>query len=148
MNRCGAVGSISPWAVAGLLMAVCAFAGAAWVAFGGALHVAPLSCPSPPSQASLREQQEFVRLHLPDASDFELGHRDCDDSNAGYVEFTTKLAPAAARKAFLADDQCAAHAEEGDVGVKCTSGRFDVYLWFDPAQAGSTGTLDISDVRR
>lgn len=129
--------------MAGFIAAVCALLAAALVALGGAVVRAPGVCPSPPSQEVLREQQEFVRLHLPDASDFELGHRDCDSSNAGYVEFTTSLAPAAARKAFLADGRCALQADPVEPGVLCTSGHFDVYLTFDAGPAGFIGTLDM-----
>ena len=64
------------------------------------------TCPTP-TQGELETQATFVKAHLADVSDVELDTVDCDgggSSGTGFVDFTTALAPSAARDAFLANN--------------------------------------------
>jgi len=107
---------------------------ASWYAFTDVLDC------SPPSQGELETQRTFVEAHLSDARDFELGAADCDDNGAGYVYFTTGLAPAAAEAAFLADGSCSPYSHEvsGDRGVACTSDGVQVHLFFEAVDGKKT----------
>ena len=100
---------------------------------------------SPPSDAELKSQEAFVRAHVADASDIELGTADCDGYGHGYVSFTTRLTATSARDAVLADRSCSPDddAEEANA-VSCTSGKFEVYVVFEAAGTGkTTGELNM-----
>ena len=98
---------------------------------------------SPPTQGELETQQAFVQAHVSDASEFELVAADCDDDGAGYVYFTTELAPRRAQDAFLANVDCSRYSDEGmdDIGVSCASGGIQVSVLFESTNGKTRGEL-------
>lgn len=98
---------------------------------------------SPPSQDELRAQEAFVRAHLSNVSDVELGVLDCDDDGAGYVSFTTELSATVARAAFLADRACSLSTDPNGSDVTCTSAGVPVYLSFEEAGRLTDGELRV-----
>ncbi|MBA8794057.1 hypothetical protein FHX74_001662 [Friedmanniella endophytica] len=82
---------------------------------------------SSPSQATLDAQRDFVMRHIA-ARNVQTGTYDCDNNGAGFVSFTSELAPADVQATFLRDRVCKSAADE--LTVRCKSSGETVYISF------------------
>lgn len=97
-------------------------------------------------QRALANQEERVRTHLADASDFEVATYDCEDGGSAHLAFSTDLDPRTARDVVLTDPACLPHrgGTVRDTAAVCGRGSEVTYWFFDTASDGTTsGVLQL-----
>lgn len=95
---------------------------------------------STPGQRALASQEETVRSHLADASDFEVATYDCEDGGSAHLAFSTDLDPRTARDVVLTDPACLPYrgGTVGDTAAVCGKGSKVTYWFCDTASDGTT----------